>query len=93
MQLSCGRLLSPCKIPPIAGLVAGLSSQPLELLDRRIDKAYLGRSGMMDRASDRNRARRTRALIWPDKESDLVVYPEIADKDRQNFLRGVYCDL
>jgi len=38
MQPSCGRSPSPYKVPPVAGPL----SQKLELLDRQINKAYLG---------------------------------------------------
>jgi len=89
MQPSHGRSASPYKVPP----VAGLSSQPLESLDRQIDKAYLGRSGMMDRMLDQVVARKMRTSVWPDEESDLVVYPKINEKNRRKFLRGVSCDL
>ena len=93
IQPSCGRSVSPYEVSP----VAGPSSQKLESLDRRIDKAYLGRSGTMDRMLDRVVARDMRkkveALVWPEEDSDLVVYPEINDRDRQKFLRGVSCDL
>jgi len=97
IQPSCGRSLSPYEVPP----VAGSSSQKLESLDRRIDKAYLGRSGTMDWMLDRVVARNMRkkaeaskrASVWPDEDSDLVVYPEIDEECRRKFLRGVSCDL
>ena len=93
MQLSCGRSASPYEVL----LVAGPSSQRLESLDRWIDKAYLGRTGMMDRMLDwmvaRDMRRKMEALVWPEEDSDLMVYPEINDRDRQKFLRGVSCDL
>jgi len=97
MQPSHGRSLSPYEVP----LVAGPSSQKLESLDRRIDKAYLGRSGMMDRMLDQVVARdmrkkaeaSQRASVWLDEDSDLVVYPEIDKECRRKFLRGVSCDL
>jgi len=97
MQPSHGRSLSPYKVPP----VARPSSQKLESLDRQIDKAYLGRSGTMDRMLDRVVARdmrkkareQERASVWSAEDSDLVVYPEINEECRRKFLRGVSCDL
>jgi len=97
IQPSCGRSPSPYEVPP----VAGPSSQKIESLDRRIDKAYLGRSGTMDRMLDRVVARdmrkkaeaEKRASVWPGEDDDLVVYPEIDEACRRKFLRGVSCDL
>jgi len=93
MQPSCGRSVSPYEVPP----VAGPSSQRLESLDRRIDKAYLGRMGMMDQMLDwvvvRDMRKKVAASVWPEEDSDLMVYPEINDRDKQKFLRGVSCNL
>jgi len=97
MQPRYGRSPSPYEVPP----VAGPSSQRLELLDRWINKAYLGRSGTMDRMLDRVVARdmkkkaeaSKRASVWPEEDSDLMVYPEIDEECRRKFLRGVSCDL
>jgi len=93
IQPSCGRSASPYEVLP----VAGPSSQKLESLDRRIDKAYLGRTGtidwMLDRVVARDMRKKAQALVWLAEDSDLVVYPEINDRDRQRFLRGVSCDL
>ena len=97
IQPSCGRSPSPYKVLP----VAGPSSQKLESLDRWINKAYLGRSGTMDRMLDRVVARDMRkkakeqewTSVWPTENSNLVVYPKIDEVCRRKFLRGVSCDL
>jgi len=75
-----------------------VSTSPLApSVDRWIDKAYLGRMGTMDQMLDwvvaRDMRKKAEASVWPEEDSDLMVYPEINDRDRQKFLRGVSCDL
>jgi len=31
--------------------------------------------------------------VWPAEDSDLVVYPEVADEDRTRFIRGMSSSL
>jgi len=47
----------------------------------------------MDRMLDWTVAREMRASVWLDDESNLMVYLKIMEKDRQNILKGVSCDL
>jgi len=52
---------------------------------------------MLDRVVARDMRKRVeqekRASVWPAKDSDLMVYPEIDEECRRKFLRGVSCDL
>ena len=73
--------------------MAGPSNR-IESLEASMERQLLdGQEGTMNKVLSGRRYSGRMTSVWPAEDSDLVVYPKVADADRARFTRGLSSSL